>query len=226
MANIFKRINDVFASNINELIDRVEDPERMIKQIIREMEENIRQAKDRVVDAIASEKKLAKEVAAHREQAANWQEKAESALRSGNESLARAALVRKQEHQKVLQSTEPAWKAAASTSEALKNQLRALEAKLDEAKRKKGTLVARQRAAEARQHLERSSTAFESGLRNYDNFGRMEERVAEIEARTEAISELNRGASDLEREILSMEVDTEVEAELDALKAKARADEV
>jgi phage shock protein A len=225
MANIFKRINDVFAANINDLIDRVEDPERMIKQIIREMEENIRQAKDRVVDAIASEKKLAKEVATHREQAAKWQEKAESALRSGNESLARATLVRKKEHEKVLQSTEPAWKAAASTSEALKNQLRALEAKLDEAKRKRSTLVARQRAAEARQHLEHTSTAFESGLRNYDNFGRMEERVAEIEARTEAISELNRDASDLEREILAMEVDTEVEAELDALKAKVRTDE-
>lgn len=226
MVNIFKRLNDVITANINDLIDRVEDPERMIKQIIREMEENIRQAKDGVIDAIASEKKLEKEVVAHREQAAKWQEKAEGALKVGNEDLARAALLRKNEHQRMLKSTEPAWKAAVNTSATLKNQLRALEGKLDEAKRKKSTLVARQRAAEASQHMERTSTAFENGLRTYDNFGRMEERVAEIEARTEAITELNRDSSDLEREFLDMEADTEVEAELAALKAKVQTDGV
>ena len=72
MPNIFKRISDVLAANLNELIDRVEDPERMVKQIIREMEDNIRIAEEGVIDAIASEKQLQKDLEHHRQQAATW----------------------------------------------------------------------------------------------------------------------------------------------------------
>jgi len=220
MSNIFKRINDVLTANINDLIDRVEDPERMIKQIIREMETNISQAKERVVDAITSEKKLEKEVSEHRNEASLWQEKAQSALENDNEELARGALVRKKEHDKILKNLEPAWGAAVNTSASLKAQLRALEAKLDEAKRKKSSLVARQRAAEARQHMERTNTTFETGLQAHSDFTRMEERVMEIEARTEAITEVNSASAALESDFQNMEVDIEVEAELTALKQK------
>lgn len=220
MSNIFKRINDVLTANINDLIDRVEDPERMIKQIIREMETNISQAKERVVDAITSEKKLEKEVSEHRNEASLWQEKAQSALENDNEELARGALIRKNEHDKILKNLEPAWGAAVNTSASLKAQLRALEAKLDEAKRKKSSLVARQRAAEARQHMERTNTTFETGLQAHSDFTRMEERVTEIEARTEAITEVNSANAALESDFQDMEVDIEVEAELTALKQK------
>ncbi len=220
MSNIFKRISDVLNANINDLIDRVEDPERMVKQIIREMEANIGKAKEGVVDAVTSEKKLQKEVAEHRGQAELWQEKAQSALENNDEDLARAALVRKNEHDKILKNLEPAWGAAVNTSANLKAQLRALETKLEEAKRKKSTLVARQRAAEARQHMERTNTAFESGLQTHSDFERMEERVAEIEARTEAMSEVHNPVDMLESQFKAMEVDTEVEAELAALKKK------
>ncbi len=220
MSSIFKRINDVINANINDLIDRVEDPERMVKQVIREMEENIRRAKDGVIDAVASEKKLAKEVTEHRNLSKEWHAKAETALKDGNEELARAALVRKHEHDNILKSVEPAWEAAVSTSASLKSQLRALEAKLDEAKRKKSSLAARQRAAEARQHMERTNTAFETGLEAHSKFSRMEDRVADIEAHTEAMMEVNSVADALEREFNNMEVDVEVDAELEALKAK------
>ncbi len=220
MSNVFKRISDVLTANINDLIDRVEDPERMIKQIIREMEANISQAKERVVDAITSEKKLEREVVDHRNEADMWQEKARHALENDNEELARAALVRKKEHDKILKTLEPAWGAAVDTSAALKAQLRALESKLEEAKRKKSTLIARQRAAEARQHMEHTKTTFEAGLQAHSDFTRMEERVAEIEARTEAMTEVNSASAALENDFQDMEVDTEVEAELTALKQK------
>jgi phage shock protein A len=220
MPNIFKRINDVLAANINDLIDRVEDPERMVKQIIREMETNIAQAKEGVVDAITSEKKLQKEVSEHRSEAEQWRVKAENALENNNEDLARSALVRKHEHDKILKNLEPGWGAAVNTSTHLKAQLRALEAKLEEAKRKKSTLVARQRAAEARQHMDRTNSVFEAGLQAHSDIGRMEERVAEIEARTEAISEVHSPVDTLESQFQAMEVDTEVEAELAALKKK------
>ena len=97
MANLFARISDVITANISDLIDRVEDPEKMIKQIIREMEENIGLAKEGVVDAIASEKTLEQNVDTHRREAKTWQEKARTALKDGNEDLARLALIRKNE---------------------------------------------------------------------------------------------------------------------------------
>src|SRR6266568_3532265 len=79
MPNIFKRISDVLAANLNDLIDCVEDPERMVKQIIREMEDNIRIAEEGVIDAIASEKQLQKDLEHHRQQAATWRQRADEA---------------------------------------------------------------------------------------------------------------------------------------------------
>jgi phage shock protein A len=220
MTNIFKRINDVISANINDLIDRVEDPERMIKQIIREMEENIRQAKEGVIEAIASEKRLQKELEANRVQSEDWLKKAEDALRAGNEELARTALVRKKEYDTISKALEPSWQAAKNTSERLKTQLRALEAKLEEARRKRSTLVARQRAAEARQQMDRTLSNYQAGLRAQANFARMEDKVAEMEAHTAALEELNDDASQLERDFLDMEIRTEVEQELEKLKKK------
>lgn len=222
MPTIFKRISDLIAANINDLIDRVEDPERMIKQLIREMEENINQAKEGVIEAVASEKQLGMEVESNRRQVQDWQAKAETALREGKEELARSALARKKEHERILTSLEPAWEAALNTSASLKAQLRALEAKLEEAKRKRGTLVARQRAAEAREQMGRVTDRFQTGLEAHKNFTRMEDKVTEMEARAQAVAELNQDASALEREFKAMEIDSEVEAELAALKRKVQ----
>lgn len=220
MASIFKRISDVVTSNINDLIDRVEDPERMIKQIIREMEENIARAKEGVIEAVASEKQLQKELEHNRLQSAEWSNKAEAALKADNEELARSALVRKKEYDSIIKAIEPSWEAAKKTSENLKTQLRALEAKLEEARRKKGTLVARQRAAQARQYMDKTMVDFNNGLDAQANFERMESRVVEMEARTEAMAELNGQSSELEKEFLAMEEKQEVDDELERLKKK------
>ena len=222
MPSIFKRINDVITANINELIDRVEDPERMIKQIIREMEDNIRKAKEGVIEAIASEKQLQKDLENHRRQSAEWLKRAEEALQANKEDLARAALARKKEHDNIIKALEPSWEAANNTSDRLKTQLRALEAKLEEARRKRSTLVARQRAAEARQHMDRTLADVQAGLDAHANFARMEDKVAEMEARAEATAELNSDASRLEKDFLDMEVEQEVENELAALKKKVQ----
>lgn len=220
MLKLFVRITDVIAANINEMVDRVEDPERMIKQIIREMEENIRRAKDGVIDAISREKELYRELELHRRDSEKWHKKAESALRSGKEGLAREALLRKKEHDRILKDMEMAWEAANDTSEKLKSQFRALENKLEEAKRKRSALAARQHAAQARREMHKTTSYFERGLDIEDKFIRMEERVVEIENRTEAIAELDDDRSGLEREIDRLEIDAEVEDELEALRKK------
>ncbi len=220
MASMFKRLSDVISANLNDLIDRVEDPERMIKQIIREMEENISKAKAGVIEAIASEKQLQKDLEQHRRQSAEWQKKAEEALLVNKEELARAALMRKKEHDNLIKALESSWEAAKNTSERLKTQLHALEAKLEEARRKRSTLVARQRAAEARQHMDKTLANFQTGLDAQANFARMEDKVTEMEARAEAAAELSGDASQLEKDFLAMEVEQEVEDELAALKKK------
>lgn len=218
MTHIFKRINDVITANINDLIDRVEDPERMIKQVIREMEENIARARESVVEAIANEKQLQKELESNQRQMEEWLGKAEGALKKGNEDLARAALERKKEHENIVKVLEPSWESARNTSLRLKTQLRALEAKLEEARRKRSSLAARQHAAQARQKMDQTMATFEAGLNAQSKFERMEDKVASMEARTEAMEELSSEKDRLEREFLDMEMQDEIEDELQALK--------
>ncbi len=221
MANIFKRINNVISANINNLVDRVEDPERMIIQIIREMENNINRAKEGVIDAIASEKQLAGEMEYHSQCSKKWHTKAEAALRKKNEDLAREALALKKDHEKIAGEIEILWKAANDTSKSLKAQLRTLENKLADARRKRSVLVARKRAAEARESMHNiTRNNFQKDQDVRDKFIRMEDRVLDIETRTQAIAELNDPDAELDMKILKLETDTEVESELEALKAK------
>lgn len=222
MANLFKRISDVIAANLNDLVDRVEDPERMIKQLIREMEENINSAREGVVDALASEKQLAKELDSQCRQAEEWHGRARRALEAGNEALAREALLRKKEHDGIVANLEISWESARRTGDRLKAQLRALEAKLEEARLKKGSLVARQRAAQAREQMDRVSDRFQTGLDLDHSFGRMTDKVGEMEARMEARAELYGEYSEIEREFLKMETNSEVEAELAALRKELK----
>lgn len=219
MLQLFKRVNDILNANVNHLLDQIEDPERMIKQIILEMEEHIAQAKEGVVNAIASEKQLYKELEQQRQQAATWQEKAELALSSGKEDLARAALMRKKEADRILKDLEPAWESAKHTSDMLKAQLQKLEQKLEEAKRKRTALAARQHASEAKQQMYKTMNKLEDGLNAQNKFDRMEDKVAAMEARTEAMAELE-DVSKLEQEFLDLETDNEIEEELKKLKQK------
>jgi len=223
MTSLFKRINDVITANINDLVDRVEDPERMIKQIIREMEENIGNAKEGVIDALASEKRLKKELESVRGQSAEWLARADKALDANNESLAREALARKKEHDRTAESMDKSWETARHTTLRLKAQLQALEHKLDEAKLKKGGLIARKRMANARDQMDRTMSSMDNMRDMETSFGRMEDKVLDMEARLEAREELNEDHSEIEREFLDMEVDSEVEAELAALKTRREA---
>jgi len=218
MTSLFKRINDVISANINDLVDRVEDPERMVKQIIREMEESIGNAKEGVIDALASEKRLGKELESHREQAEEWLARAGKALDAGNESLAREALGRKKEHDRIAESMKKSWEMARDTTVRLKSQLRALEGKLDEAKRKKGGLIARKRMADARDQMDKTMSSMDNMRDMETSLGRMEDKVLDMESRLEAREELNDDHSQIEREFLDLEVDSEVEAELAELK--------
>lgn len=220
MSTIFQRINSLMNANLNDLLDRIEDPERMIKQIIREMEENIQQSKQGVLAAITSEKQLLQELESHRREVAFWQEKAETALVLGKDDLARQALIRKKEYEAIIRNLEPAWSSAKTTSERLKTQLRALEAKLEEVRRKRNTLIARQKASTARQQMHYTEQALQAGLDSQYQFSRMEDKIALMEAQAAAMAELDQTATELETAFQQMEADHAVDSELELLRLK------
>ncbi len=131
---LFKRISDIISANLNELTEGLEDPEKMLKQAIREMEESIGSATTQTARSMANEKRLSRELHRNQEQAGRWQRRAAQAVEAGDD-LAKKALTRKNEHQKLMLALEDQIATAREASSMLKHQLEGMKAKLSEAKR-------------------------------------------------------------------------------------------
>ena len=223
---LFKRINDIISANLNELTEGFEDPEKMLKQAIREMEESIADATTQTAKALANEKILAKELANNERQADKWQQRAQQAVEAGDDELARKALVRKQEHDKLVVALEDQLTLAREASQGLRRQLDAMKAKLAEAKRNLSTLSARQRAANFRKKMQSVGTEVYTELDEdaFAKFDRLRSRVEQAEAEAEAMAELHTPGAvdvDLEQEFAEDE-GAEVDAELAQLKRSLR----
>ena len=158
----FSRMADILKSNISELLDRAEDPEKMIRQMVREMEEAVNKATASVGTAVANQKRLERQLNEKEALAREWQQKAERAVEAGQDDLARRMLERKAVFQQAVDDLKPALQESTQTAEQLREQLRELKTKLEEARTRQGTLVARHKAAEARKRLAQSI----SGLGN------------------------------------------------------------
>jgi phage shock protein A len=116
---LFQRISDIISANLNDLTEGFEDPERMLKQAIREMEQTIADSTQETAKVLANEKLLSKELANNERQADEWQKKAEQAVGAGDDNLARKALSRKQEHQKLVTALQDQVTAAQDASSTL-----------------------------------------------------------------------------------------------------------
>ena len=177
---LFKRISDIITANLNEMTEGLEDPEKMLKQAVREMEQSIADATQETAKVLANEKLLVKELASNRQQSLDWQNKAEKAVDAGDDGLARKALSRKQEHHKLVIALEDQLKLAQETTSTLKHQLDGMRAKMSEAKRNLSTLSARKKAADFQKKMHTSAMDLES--RNVDDdafakFDRLKDRV-------------------------------------------------
>ena len=207
-------------SNLNDLIARAENPEKMLNQIIDDMRSQLAQAKQEVAVAIADERKLRRQVQDERDQTADWERRAKLALREGRDDLARQALLRSQEHGGHSGSLEDQWRAHASETEKLKDTLRQLSSKIEEAKRKRNLLIARQKRAHAQRRIHETM----SGLADrsaFEAFDRMAERIEDTEMHALAAAEVDEelGGDDLDREFKRLEGgDVDVERKLEALK--------
>ena len=220
--SFFSRVLDIINANVSDMLDRAEDPEKMVKMLIFEMEEQIAIAREGVAKAIAGEKQLEANLQKNRRLADEWHAKAESAVSRDDEGLARMCLGRKKEHDRIADSLQPQWEAARKTSDALKSDLRRVEEKLDEAIRRRDSLIARQMAAEACREVQGVAPTMSRVQRNFDKFDRMERKIEGMEAEAAAYAELSDLSSNLDREVERSQRDAEVEMELAALKQQAK----
>ena len=147
--SIFTKLSTVIKSNINDLISRAENPEKMLNQIILDMRDQLAKAKREVAAAIADERKLRASLDNEVKQMRQWEHRAMLAVKEGRDDLAKQALVRQQEHKGRASALDETWRAQAGETEKLKGSLRQLNDKIEEAKRKRNLLVAKQRRAQA-----------------------------------------------------------------------------
>jgi phage shock protein A len=191
---LFDRLSQLLRSNINDLISRAEDPEKMLNQILVDMRGQLVKAKQQVASAIADEKRLRDQTDAEYRQAEEWERRAMLAIQEGRDDLAKQALVRQSEYFQHAQQLEATWESHRLETEKLKNSLRDLNDKIEEAKRKKNLLVARQRRAQAQKRITETMSSL-SEKSAFEAFARMEERIEQNERLLKATTEIDEEVS-------------------------------
>ena len=211
-------------SNINDLISRAENPEKMLNQIIIDMRDQLAKAKREVAGAIADERKLQRQLADSKKEKQAWEKRAMLAVQQGRDDLAKQALVRQQEHAEQAAALEQTWQAQAAETEKLKGSLRQLNDKIEEAKRKRNLLIAKQKRAQAQRRIHETMSGL-SDTSAFEAFNRMAEKIDEEERRNLAQAEVNEALTGdtLETEFVRLEAGSDasdVDDKLLALKAK------
>ena len=193
----------------------------MLNQIVLDMSNQLLEAKRQVAASIADEKRLSKQVEQETVNATEWERRAMLAVRAGDDALAKEALARKKEHQTLAEQFQEQWSKQKQAVDQLKLALRALNNKIEEAKRKKNLLIARKKRAEAQKAIQETMT----GLKNasaFETFDRMAGRIEQMEAEAEAHAELNEEASGdtLAHKFRELEVTKGADEDLTSLKRK------
>jgi phage shock protein A len=205
-------------SNVNDLLDRAENPEKTLDQVIRDMAEAINKAKAEVADTIAQKNLIEEDLNESRQLAGEWNKKAELAVKRGKDDLAREALRRQKDYVANAQVYEHQLTTQQEVVDRLKSDLQALQSKYEEIVRNRQVLISRHRTAQAQQRVQKTAAAM-AGIDPTSELSRMEEKIRLEEARAKAGAELNE--SSLDRQFAELESgDDEVEDELAALKER------
>ncbi len=222
---ILDRMSRLVRANVNDIIDRAEDPEKMIDQIIRDMQTNITDARRQVAAMIAQEKELDADLRENKQLSDEWAAKAKRAVDAGKDDLAREALRRKRDSDENLAVYEQQHEVQVQTVGKLKSQLAALESKYQTTLSQRDALIARKRRADAtRQIVSQSATAVSSLTNGLDATGelkRMEDKIRSSESEAAAYSEMQDESMDAQFRELDYDVD--IEKQLDALKGGSSA---
>lgn len=220
---ILDRLSRLLRANVNDMITKAEDPGKIIDQSLRDMRSAYADARSEVAEAMSQNIKLEREATTNRKLATEYEKKAEEALRGGSEDLAREALRRAQNHKDLAAGFDEQRAIQTNTVDQLRTQLRALEAKIDEMESKKTLLAARQKTAQAGATLDRVS-GFDKAGGAMDAFNEMEQKVAGMEDRNRAMTDLRR-ENDIDAQLRDLGRDKDVDDALAALKARVQGEQ-
>jgi len=213
---IFSRFSDIINSNLTALLDRAEDPAKMVRMMIQEMEETLVEVRTSSARVLADRKEQERRLQRLQHDALDWESKARLALSKSREDLARAALAEKQAVEETLQLAERELKVIEEQLTVLHEEISQLQQKLDDAKAKQQSLLAREKTSRARMDIRRSSNRdkLEEAFQKFDAY---ERKMDNLEAQVEA-QDLGRSRT-LHDEFNELARDDKVESELEALKA-------
>ena len=214
---LLDRVWRVIRANINTLISGAEDPEKVLEQTVTDMQNDLVKLRQAVAQAIATQKRTERQCSQAQSTADEWYRRAQLALQKGQENLAREALTRRKSYQETATAMKVQVGQQKQVMERLKQNMRQLEQKISEAKLKKNMYIARARSAKASEKLNEILGTVNTG-NALSAFDRMEEKVMQLEAKSEAIAEL--GTDSLEKQFASLEKGNDIEAELEAMKAE------
>ena len=214
---LFDRLSRVVRANINDLVSKAEDPEKVLEQAVIDMQEDLVQLRQAVARSIATQKRTEQQYNKNQSEANTWQQRAQLALSKGDENLAREALVRKKSFADTAASLKTQLDQQSNQVTTLKRNLIALESKISEAKTKKDMLRARANAAKANKQLQDSMSSIGTSTA-MGAFERMEDKVMQLEAESETAAEL--GGTGIEQQFAALEAGSGVDDELAAMKAQ------
>jgi phage shock protein A len=230
---IFDRLRRVISAHVNSAMGKAEDPEKMLNQLLLEMNEQMVESKRAVAGAIADEKRLERQIQDHRKQAADWEARALMALQEADhnperreeyEGLAKQALVRKKDIAEIADKLQEQLSAQHVAVEKLKASLRDLQSRIDDASRKKTLLVARAKRAEATKKIQEQVTGM-SNTSAFDAFEKMAQKVDQIEAEADALADLDDSVTgkSLEQEFAKLESNRKADTLLEDFRREQQA---
>jgi phage shock protein A len=215
--SIFNRVRDLLSANINAMLDSAEDPEKMADEYLRQLNNELYETKTNVAASMADATKLNTKEAQYMAETEQWANKAEAALRGSNEELAKAALARKVQAQKLAQQYKEQSDAQDEQVEALQQALVQLETRISETRAKRELIVAKKNRAATQEAIQRTARGL-GNINAMDKLDQLEERVDDRLAKADAMAKLESGT--LESKFRDLERDQEVDSELAELKRK------
>lgn len=221
--SMFSKITNIFKANVNSVLDKMEDPNKILDQNIRDMESEYIKAKESVARAKAEEISLTRKITSLNLEVSKWNENAKLALKKGSEELAKKALVKKQEIEQELHLMEADNKSISSSTITLIDDLKTMENKIAEAKRKKNILKIRLETANAKKKIVETKSKIEGiGDGAFSSFAKMEEKANRMINEADALEEINNTMSEssLENEFEELNGNKSIESELEKLKAQ------
>ena len=215
---IFQRLGDLLKSNINDLLDKAEDPEKMVKQIIIDMEKELEKCTETLGEAMGSQRQIKKQLEKAQADSKSWEDKARLALKNDNQDLAKQALAKKVNADKQAVEYQKMYDECTAQVDTIKGQVDALKIKLDEARSRQSTLIARSKMADTQKAMAKTLGNMDSSSA-FNKLDKIEERIENKEAQAQAFSDLA-GSDNKADPFKELEANSAVDDELARLKAE------